>query len=939
VTRALAAALMLFVMERPVFRPAGSESAQVPQTTGFPTTAGRITGRVLLNGHPAAAARVQTSAVYMVNGERRLVAPGGSATTDNNDGTYEIVTRPGLYVVFAQPETWDLARRVNRPVASQPTLHPSATDVAQAHLVRVEAGRTAEGIDIDCVLNAPASVSGRVVTSDGKPAAFPAVGVTSLTPFSVIRSNTIPPDGRGSFAISSLPPGRYQLTASANRDNTGDWTRTEIVVDGDVTDLVLTLSKPLTLTGRVVFRAHGGAAIPDVSTLTASVFGAASTVTGVGLIGDAPLSADGTFAVSGLRPGRYAVQVRSSPPLPPTWTVESPEIADVREAQRCCWLFGVLANVPLRGTPDPVTVVLTDRATALSGTVTDADGQPSAANAIAAVPVERAEWLAGSSRMPLPVRPGSDGRYEFARLPPGEYFVSSIPDVDQTAWSFGAWPDIDTTKATRVSIASGERKTLDLRMRGPVKPAPQEAAGLKTGRSIGTISGRLQLDRPRQGFGDVRAFRVWTTPQGERMLGGPPGGYQAELDNNSGDYIIRALPEGDYVVVGVATDAAGLQPAPAVKNPSAPLARQAGSTFAGRSHPTFHPAALDLRDAEIVRLAGNADVRGIDVSLVKQPWSRVEGRVVDPSGQTAPYAQVEIGLVSLPPELRPMLGLQRMTPLADGSFSFVVPLGRYVIAARASGVAITGSTGNSRRLWGQTEVTVSGFDVDNLVLRMEDGATISGTVSFTGASPPLDDVFVAAVPERDLPGAIVPGLPSGVNRDGTFTIVGVAPGRYTLMARSTTGKSWTMDRAVFDGRNLDDQPMEVRAGQAISGVAISMSDRPSELACTVTDGSGAPITTYTLAIVPADPAHRRLGSARLPKPGRPAATDGRYVVSGLPPGDYLIFALSDHDEVAWAAGIRPDLDPASAVKVSIASGEKKTVAVRVRPKAHGPRPK
>jgi hypothetical protein len=122
-------------------------------------------------------------------------------------------------------------------------------------------------------------------------------------------------------------------------------------------------------------------------------------------------------------------------------------------------------------------------------------------------------------------------------------------------------------------------------------------------------------------------------------------------------------------------------------------------------------------------------------------------------------------------------------------------------------------------------------------------------------------------------------------------------------------------------------------------VAISMSDRPSELACTVTDGSGAPITTYTLAIVPADPAHRRLGSARLPKPGRPAATDGRYVVSGLPPGDYLIFALSDHDEVAWAAGIRPDLDPASAVKVSIASGEKKTVAVRVRPKAHGPRPK
>ena len=451
-------------------------------------------------------------------------------------------------------------------------------------------------------------------------------------------------------------------------------------------------------------------------------------------------------------------------------------------------------------------------------------------------------------------------------------------------------------------------------------------------RSTGTISGRVSVERPRQSLEDVRAFRVWTSPQGERKLGGPPGGYQAQFDFN-GEYVFRSLPEGDYVIAAVATDASGLRFPSARNSPASSLASQAGSTFMGRTNPTFYPAALDLAAAEIVRVAPGGDVRGIDVSLVSRPWSRVEGRVVDPSGQPSPYAQAEIGLVSLPAELRPMLGLQRMTPLADGSFAFMMPTGRYVIAARGSGVAIPGVRLTSRHFWGQSEVTVTGFDVNDVVVRLEEGATISGTVTFAGGEPPRTerhDFAVAAIPERDTPGAIVASIPAGVNRDGTFTIVGVVPGRYTLMAMAVFGdQQWSVAQAIADGRNVIDHPLEVRAGQSISGVTVLMADRRTELTCTVQDASGATTTAYAIAVVPDNPALRRVGSARMPAPARPSSSDGGYVVTGVPPGDYLIFALADLDADAWKAGIWPELNPAAAVKVSIGAGEKKAVAVRI----------
>ena len=213
--RTLAAALVLAGLT--------AGASQTPGVTGIPTNAnvGIIRGRVVINGAPASGGtRVQARRTYTVSGERRITPAGGMATT-NNDGFYEIAgLKPGEYVVIAEPEGWDLTRRITSPVALPPTLHPSATDLAAAHFVRVDAGGTADGIDVNCVLNTPFSISGRIVTSDGKPATMAGAGVRSIVPFGIERGtrffiggDTSRPDDPGAFWIGGLPSGRYELTA------------------------------------------------------------------------------------------------------------------------------------------------------------------------------------------------------------------------------------------------------------------------------------------------------------------------------------------------------------------------------------------------------------------------------------------------------------------------------------------------------------------------------------------------------------------------------------------------------------------------------------------------------------------------------------------------------------------------------------------------------
>jgi hypothetical protein len=70
------------------------------------------------------------------------------------------------------------------------------------------------------------------------------------------------------------------------------------------------------------------------------------------------------------------------------------------------------------------------------------------------------------------------------------------------------------------------------------------------------------------------------------------------------------------------------------------------------------------------------------------------------------------------------------------------------------------------------------------------------------------------------------------------------------------------------------------------------------------------------------PESRRVKSAR-------PATDGRFTVTDLPPGDYLIAALTDVDPDEWQTPAFLDQLVPAAIKVTIAPGARVTQDIRI----------
>ena len=59
-----------------------------------------------------------------------------------------------------------------------------------------------------------------------------------------------------------------------------------------------------------------------------------------------------------------------------------------------------------------------------------------------------------------------DGTYVFRDIPPGEYQIAAVDDVEQGQWTDPAYLQSLVPSATKVTVAEGEKKTLDVRAGG-----------------------------------------------------------------------------------------------------------------------------------------------------------------------------------------------------------------------------------------------------------------------------------------------------------------------------------------------------------------------------------------------------------------------------------------------------------------------------------------
>ena len=464
------------------------------------TRGGVVTGRVLdEDGEPLARALVTVQRYQYVRGERQLTPAGGDQTDDR--GQYRVFgLPPGDYYVSASAS--GLAEVIGRglqqlatgmaaagagrggrgvvggpgplgfgatgndaaPSGYAPTFYPGVVTPSDAGKVAVGPGQEAGGIDFQIQLVAFATVTGVVAGADDVAGVLlvpqNSGGLGGLAGLGGAALN-----GRaqadGTFSITNVPPGRYLAVArSGGRSGDPKIGMQAVAVNGQNIDgVTLVLQPGVTVSGNFTVESSGTPAPTDYSSFRVDAPDVNPLPIGGGLggRGGGPFGGggradkNGTFQIPNLLPGAHYLRVAAQGP----WTLKSIQAGGQD-----------VTDQPIEIKPgqniDNVTVVLTDRLTELSGTVRDAKGAGMGGVTVIAFSTDPQLWRPQSRQIQV-ARTDQAGAYHIRSLPPGDYLVIAVDDVEQGEWFDPAYLEEMRPAAKKVSLTEGEKKSEDLR--------------------------------------------------------------------------------------------------------------------------------------------------------------------------------------------------------------------------------------------------------------------------------------------------------------------------------------------------------------------------------------------------------------------------------------------------------------------------------------------
>jgi len=471
---------------------------------------------------PAVSIAVRVLQWNWQSGERVLTS-AGTGTSDDR-GMYRVFgLGPGEYLVNANPRnntttvvtsadiqalerlqelsrsglaSADLAaleRTINVPMAQSDPVsgyaavyYPGTPLPGAAQSVKVGVSQEQLGIDFQLQRVPLSRVTGTVMVPSGVTASnvqVRLVDASSTVPG--LQQFTARPGPQGAFTFTSVPPGQYRVSASVTMPvsrpqmppgvtmdpaqlqremevqmaSSGGgrrlWASADVTVDGGYTPNVsLSLQEGMTITGTLNF--SGPTPVPAQLTrvrLTLAPHGQAMSSSGVNTV-NANADANGRFTFVGVSPGQYRVRASGAA----GWTVKS-VMADGRDTLDF-WL-----EVTPGGNVSNVIVEFGDKSTDLKGTLQSQAGQPTAEYSVIIFPSDNRYWVPLARRV-RSARPSTDGQFSFSGLPPGDYRLAAVTDVEPGAWYDPALLQQLQPVSVTVRLVDGQPVVQDLRVSG-----------------------------------------------------------------------------------------------------------------------------------------------------------------------------------------------------------------------------------------------------------------------------------------------------------------------------------------------------------------------------------------------------------------------------------------------------------------------------------------
>lgn len=440
--------------------------AQIAEKVNFSLSRGSvIAGRIVdESGDAMSGVNVRPMRYAFMAGSRRLMPTGVSDRTDDQ-GAYRLYgLAPGDYYVSATSGFGAGNFAVNGAAMSNteadgyaPTYYPGTPNIAEAQRVTLKTGQEITSVHFMLNPTRLAKVGGRALNSRGEPAR----AMVMLLPTDMAGEMFMGPNSNsmtgpdGSFQLANVAPGRYNINVRPMGMPGGDseFAMLPVTVGSDDIDNVM-LTTAVGAVARGVVRTDDGTA-PSFRSDEVQLFAGTLEPMTMAIGGGPPkVNSDFSFEMTGLFDRRL---LRGSIQGQIGWYLKAVYLdgEDVTDS-------GV-EFTPGR-TYDGLQVVFTQKATELSGLVTDSRGRPVVDATVVVFAANRERW-SFQSRYLRTARPDTEGRYNIKTLPPGEdYMIIVVQNLENGQ---GGDPEFLTRareEAKSFTINEGEKKAIDVKL-------------------------------------------------------------------------------------------------------------------------------------------------------------------------------------------------------------------------------------------------------------------------------------------------------------------------------------------------------------------------------------------------------------------------------------------------------------------------------------------
>ena len=533
----------------------------------------------------------------------------------------------------------------------------------------------------------------------------------------------------------------------------------------------------------------------------------------------------------------------------------------------------------------------------IRGTVLAADGESPLAKATVSLRKSGSRRGAGERT----ARSDDRGRYEFRDLDAGKYLLSVTRN--------GFLPQNYGQK--RVQAFRGQRGGTPLTL-GDGQVLGGIDFNLIRG---GVVEGRV-ADQDYEPLSRVIVtLSGYQTVQGERVL--TPVS-RAQTDDR-GQFRLFDIPPGSYFLS--ATQGGGF---PFFgRGGRGGRRRQRGQTFP----PTYYPGVASPEQATRIEVSAGAETGGFHLTLFEAYTYSVSGRVLASDG--SPAQSVRVFSVKRSGAGQDSLGGGATTDL-QGTFRVdgLLP-GRYrLIAGRRRG---------QEPQIASAPVEVVDQDIRGLMLALGSGASITGRVVSENRESTLNWRRVSVVIRPAEGGGRGFGFGGGgrpIEEDFSFRISNLPGGLYRLSVSLPPGNHY-VESIRAQGQEIIDRLIEMNDRDHLSGVEVRISPNGSRISGLVrSEEDGKAVDGATVLVFAADPQQRGSFSRFT----RTTQTDqtGRYSLEGLPPAEYLVCALVEHEsgresEPEYLNGLEGD---STTIDISAGEMSSKTLVALPAPAAN-----